>query len=130
MTELWMISAVSLAVVLAACFAATFCPRRYYDDNFLQRAGLAGIAFGAGTRLSLLVERHSLDGAGYQPMFQVDNQHHAKVCQHQQANPITQLWRGVQPEHHRYDRRSYQYNVGTPGPGLFTLAAGLDQQII
>lgn len=66
-----MISAASLAIVMALCFVGTFCPRRYYDDNLLQRIGLAGIAVGCGPRLSLLLERHSFDGTGFQPMFQV-----------------------------------------------------------
>lgn len=68
---LWVVSAISLTIVMVLCFAGAFCPEKYFNDNLLQRVGMFGIAVGCGPRLALIVERRGFDGSGFQPEFQM-----------------------------------------------------------
>ncbi len=53
---MYWVSAVSLAVVMALCFAGTFAPKTIFDDNLAERAGMAGIFMFCLARFTRLIE--------------------------------------------------------------------------
>lgn len=53
---MWLVSAVSLAVVMFLCVCGVFAPKAYYDDNLAQRLGMSGVFMFSWPRLMQLIE--------------------------------------------------------------------------
>lgn len=59
---MWLISAVSLAIVMVLCAVGIFIPKKYFDDNLAQRVGMAGIFIICWPRLDQLIDRQEITG--------------------------------------------------------------------
>jgi len=46
-----LISSVSLWIIAAACFAGALLPKAWFDDNLMQRTGMAGMAIALTPRV-------------------------------------------------------------------------------
>jgi hypothetical protein len=57
---MWVVSAVSLTIVMVFCVIGVFIPKAYYDDNLAQRIGMAGVFMFSWPRLSMLLERQEI----------------------------------------------------------------------
>lgn len=57
---MWIVSAVSLSLVMALCLVGVFIPKRFYDDNLAQCIGMAGVFMFCWPRLMQLLERQEL----------------------------------------------------------------------
>lgn len=68
MTVMWLISAVSLTIVMALCLIGVFIPKKYFDDNLAQCVGMAGMFMFCWPRLAQLLERQEIT-ANTMPVF-------------------------------------------------------------
>lgn len=59
---MWIISAVSLFIVIASCTLGVFLPDRIFADNLPQRIGLTGITFFCLPRFLQIVQSQALSG--------------------------------------------------------------------
>lgn len=57
---MWIISAVSLTIVMVLCVVGVFIPKRIYDDNLAQCIGMAGVFMFSWPRLAQLLERQEI----------------------------------------------------------------------
>lgn len=53
---MWLVSAISLSIVMALCVVGVFIPKKYYDDNLAQCIGMAGVFMFSWPRLMQLIE--------------------------------------------------------------------------
>lgn len=60
MTVMWIISAVSLTIVMALCVVGVFTPKRVFDDNLAQCIGMAGVFMFCYPRLVQILELREL----------------------------------------------------------------------
>lgn len=67
---MWIISAVSLAIVMALCVVGVFIPKRIYDDNLAQCIGMAGVFMFSWPRLAQLLEHRELTSIAMPAMAQ------------------------------------------------------------
>lgn len=65
---MWLISAVSLTIVMVLCFVGVFIPKKYFDDNLAQCVGMAGMFMFCWPRLAQLLERQEIT-ANTMPVF-------------------------------------------------------------
>jgi hypothetical protein len=57
---MWIISAVSLTLVMGLCVIGAFAPRQYYAANLAQCIGMAGVFMFSWPRLALLIEHREI----------------------------------------------------------------------
>lgn len=57
---MWIVSAVSLIVIVVSCTVGVFAPRALYDDNLLQRVGMSGMVFFCLPRLMMILDEQAL----------------------------------------------------------------------
>lgn len=57
---MWIVSAVSLAIVMALCVVGVFIPKRIYDDNLAQCVGMAGVFMFSWPRLAHLLDHQEI----------------------------------------------------------------------
>lgn len=56
----WLVSAVSLTLVMTLCVVGVFIPKKYFDDNLAQCVGMAGVFMFSWPRLSQLIEMRDI----------------------------------------------------------------------
>jgi hypothetical protein len=57
---MWLISAVSLFIVITSCTLGVFLPDRIFADNLAQRIGMIGVALFSLPRFLLLLKTQTL----------------------------------------------------------------------
>lgn len=57
---LWLVSAISLFVIMATCMLGVFTPSYIFNDNLFQRLGMTGMFFFSLPKFLMVVEQQSL----------------------------------------------------------------------
>lgn len=57
---MWIVSVISLFIVMVCCTLGVFAPKRIYADNLLQRLGMTGIVFFCLPRFLQLLQMQTL----------------------------------------------------------------------
>jgi hypothetical protein len=57
---MWIVSAVSLFIVIASCTLGVFLPQRIFADNLAQRVGMTGVVFFCLPRFLQIMDTHTL----------------------------------------------------------------------